>query len=206
MPDAHLLHRREIDEIGGADVIAVGRGVMVADEVPAEIAARRFDVREYFAFGHAERIRFFARHRFAVRNVFDGLLQNFDGLADFLNAAPHAVINVAVCADGNVEIETVVNRIGVGAANIIFHARTAQHGTRNAIIHCEVGRQYANVFCAHIKNFVLDEIRFHFIRHFGQTIVRQFARDFEPPFRQISPHAAKAHVIAHHARTGRGLE
>ena len=52
----------------------------------------------------------------------------------------------------------------------------------------------------------MDEIFFHFIHDARQTVVCQFVRDFEPTLRHIPPDAAKAHIVAHHARTGGGLK
>ena len=64
----------------------------------------------------------------------DGLLEDLDALAHLQQADVVSVVEVAVLAGDDVEVEAVVDAVRGGAADVVVDARGPQHGAGRRVV------------------------------------------------------------------------
>ncbi|OIQ68002.1 hypothetical protein GALL_504100 [mine drainage metagenome] len=94
-----------------------------------------------------------------VRALFDDAV----GLAHLFHADKIAVVAVAVLADRNVEIQAIVDVVGLGLAQIPCHARAAQHRSGHAQVHRPLGGNDPDADRALLPDAVVGQQGFVFI-------------------------------------------
>src|SRR5829696_6842651 len=125
--DAHLPQRLEVDEARRADADAVRAARAVRDEVTADLALRALDGVVVVAGRGLDDLRDLGVDG-AVGQPLQGLLDDAARLAHLLDSDEVAVVGVAVLADGHVEVEVGVGRVGARLAYVPRDARAAQGG------------------------------------------------------------------------------
>src|ERR1019366_6492998 len=128
-----------------AQTVGVGRAV--ADDEVSQLAFRRFDRMIDFAHRRLDDLGDLAHDR-AFRNAVDGLFDDAHRLPHFHHADHVPVVRVAVFAGWNFEIELGVGRVGLGFAQVPFHAAGAQQRTGDAKRNAIAGRDYADILGA----------------------------------------------------------
>ena len=66
-------------------------------------------------------------------------------------------------AERHAELEAVVDAVVVDLANVVIHARRAQHGAGDAGVDGQFGLQNADALAARHQNLVADEQRFKLV-------------------------------------------
>ncbi len=133
--------------------------------------------------------------------------QDAQALADLVDADQVAVVDVAVVAHGHVEVEAVVDRVGVGAADVVGHAGGAQHRPGRRVV-----RWPRSAVSTPTPSQRARMISFSVRKRSSSSILRgrrskTSSRIFsQHALRQVARHAAEAEVVAHHARAGGRLE
>ncbi len=126
--------------------------------------------------------------------------------AHLLHAHQVAGLDVALRAGDHVELEAVVDRVRVRAADVVGHAGGAQHRPGHGGVDGILGAQVANALDARDQHLVLGQQAVHLLHFAGQPVVDQFVDLAERVLGHVAHHAAEAEVVAHHARTGDRLE
>src|SRR5690606_13219244 len=119
---AHLPQRRQVNEAWGTDVIAprVLRTLLVArrNDIEAQLAFRVLDTLVGLAHRHARHVRLVTgenRLAFGAFQSWQNLLENANAFAHLVDTHEIAVINIAVVANSDVEIEFWIDAIRIGA-------------------------------------------------------------------------------------------
>ena len=126
-------------------------------------------------------------------------------LAHFLHAHEVAVVAIADRADGNVELQMVVNEIGMRLAQIEIHAAAAQVRAGQAVINGVLLGNHADVPRAVHENAVAREQFFRLVE-IDDDFVQEFAALLDPARRQVARNAADARVAGGEPRAGQGFD
>src|SRR5919112_1982065 len=156
--DAHLPQRLEVDEARRADADAVRTARAVRDEVTTDLALRAFDGVVVVARGRLDDLRNLGVDG-AVGQLLQGLLDDAARLAHLFEPDEVAVVGVAVLADGDVEVEVGVGRVGPRLAYVPRDARAAQRRPREPDGDGVRGRDDADADRASEPDAVLGEQR-----------------------------------------------
>src|SRR5690606_22532154 len=89
----------------------------------------------------------------------DALLDDARRLAQLLDTDEVAIVAVAVLADGNVEIELIVDFVWLVLAQIPYDARAPQHRAREAELHRALWRYDADIDRALLPDAVIRQKR-----------------------------------------------
>ena len=178
----------------------------VRDDVVAEFALRRFDSSVRFAGRDADLILRFLRVDRSLWDLFDGLVQDPQGLANLVDADEVVVHQVAVVAHRHVEVEAVVDPVGGGAADVVGHPSRAQDRTRDRVGDGVLRVDHPHALHAREQHFVLGQHAVEFVGLVLQAVVNQVFDLLHHVVGDVSHHAAEAEVVAHHARAGDGFE
>ncbi len=108
-------------------------------------------------------------------------------------------------AQRHTKVEAIVDAVPIHFANVVVHARGPQHRPRHSRIHSQVRPQNAHSLRARHQNLVRAQQPFNLLGKPRQPL-HHFARRCQPTCCRVHPAAAKAHVVAHHPRTGELLE
>ena len=137
----------------------------------------------------------------AFGDVFDALPQDFYALAHLEDADGVAVIAIAFGADGHIEVEPIVNQVGMCLAHIMLHPAAAEVRAGQAEInrlfpadHADILRAFEEDGVACEQSLGLFKIHLHLIEEFTQLI--------EPPFGQITSQATHARIAGGKPRAG----
>src|SRR5438309_4502479 len=112
MADCHLLEGAEVAEGSAANAKAVGAGAAAGYQVNAVLAAGVLTAHVHLI-GSRPQPRYAGGQDRAVGHLLHGLLDYSHRLADFLKANEVAVVAVAVRARWDVEVEAVVDAVGL---------------------------------------------------------------------------------------------
>ena len=112
---------------------------------------------------------------------------------------------IAVQADGNVKVEAVIDRIGLGLADIILDAAAAQAGAGKAVGNGILGGNNAHILEPGKENFVKGQ-DFVAFRHILPQQRQQVPDQLLKVVRQFLFDAADAEVVVHHPRPGHRLK
>jgi hypothetical protein len=94
----------------------------------------------------------------------DALLDDAVGLRHFFHAHQVAVVGVAIDADRDVEVEPVIDLVGLLLAQVPFDARTAQHGAGKAELQGALGADDADADGALLPDAIVGQQRMVFVR------------------------------------------
>ncbi len=194
-PLRQLAHRRQVRESRRTQFHAVGLVGTVGDEVDAEFALRMLHRGIRLAFGHVHALgeqlevvdQFLHRalhpdargrrhlvvvgdHRSRVAaQPVDALPDDAVRLPHFLDAHQVAVVGVAVHAHRDVEVDPVVDLVGLLLAQVPFDARAAQHHAGKAERQRALGRDHADANGALLPDAVLREQRLVVVHALGEA-------------------------------------
>ncbi len=168
--------RRGIDSLGGDDEV----------------------VNELLHFGHdffliGKDVFFVSDIDGAGGEFFDGLAEDADGLADFLDADEVTVVAVADGADGDVEVVILVIEVGVGFADVVFDAGGAEVGAGESVGDGVFFGDDAEVFGAIHENFVTGEEFVYFV-YDGSELVEEVGESRKEVIWEVAGLAADAGV------------
>lgn len=158
MTAGDLVEAAQVGEAGGADLAAVGPLGAVGDDEDTHLTLRGLDGAVCLARGHGvtlgveqevvdEGLHVLlhggARGRGdlvvldldgAGGDLVEALVDDAEGLAEFLHTAEVAVVAVTVDADGDVELDLVIGVVGLRLADIPRHTRAAEHDTGERVV------------------------------------------------------------------------
>src|SRR5262249_7916332 len=143
----------------------------VADQMKTQFALRSFDA----AVGLADLGPETAQLGLGIDDWSDGnivkrAVENFHRFVHFEQADHVAIEGVAVIAERNAKIESVINAVFIDLANVVIDAARAEHGAGDRGVDGEIGRQYADALRAGEENFIFREQRFKLVKKGGITI------------------------------------
>ena len=92
-----------------------------------------------------------------MRHLVHDLVDQVQALLDFRDALQVARIDVPALLDDNVELQLVVDRIGMRLAHVEGHTRRAQVGARHAVRDRLIGAQDAHALGAALEDLVLGD-------------------------------------------------
>ena len=187
-------------------MIAPRLRLAVAGEIESQLTLRRLQAAVDLAFGRAQRVPAAAAENLALRDVPQRLLQNAHTLPRLQQPDVVAVVDVAVGQRRNVKIEAVVDAVRLGLANVVRQPAGPDHRPAYAERNQIFDRQIADPAPARHQNLVLRQQPVQLIQRARQPLVREIGGLLMPAFRQIAHNAAKAHVVAHHARARHRFE
>src|SRR3990170_692669 len=118
VPTAHLAQRRQVDEGRGPHVVAPRVGLAGGDNVETQFSLRILDPSIRLTGRDAHLVLRLARLDRAFGDVAHRLLQDAQALAHLVQPQQVAVVDVAAIAGDDVEIETIVNAVRLGAPYI----------------------------------------------------------------------------------------
>src|SRR5205807_10490917 len=116
-----------------------------------------------------------------------------------------AIVSIAMVPEWNPEFKTRINSVTVHFANVVIHAACAQHRPRNTGADRELRRKVSDILSARDHDFVLQNQRFELVQKLREKI-DNLLRASEPGIIRVNAATPKAHVIAHHSRTGERFE
>ena len=100
------------------------------------------------------------------------LVQDLERLAHLQDADHVAVIDIAVIAQRNAEIEAVVDAVPVHLANVVVDAAGARHGAADAGVDGQFARQHADALGARHQDFVADQQLLKLVEEAGKFLRR----------------------------------
>ena len=197
----------EVDQRRRAHVPAVRRGAAVADDVEAQLALRRFDARVRLAGRRA--------HARAARRSCAGppgrsctrLADDAQALLHLLDADDHAVVGVAVVADGDIELHAVVDAVRVRLADVPGDARRSRSigPLSDALI--AISGVTTPTSRARIMMISLPTRSWSYSsKRYGQVVVDQLVERRQELVGDVERDAADAHVVRREARAAGHLE
>ena len=133
------------------------------------------------------------------------MLEDLDRFAHFEDADHVAVVDIAVIAERDAEVETRIHPVGVHFAEVVIHATGTEHRTGDASTDGERGREFPDALRAGHDDLVAGEERLEFVEE-GAVAVGEFLRAREPVGGGIDAATTEALVVAHHAGAGEGFE
>src|SRR5215471_4747872 len=101
----------------------------------------------------------------------------------------------------NSKFETRIKSVAVYFANVVIHTAGAQHRPGDAGVNRQFGREFANVLCASDDDLIAENQFLKLIEKLWEPI-RNLLCPGQPLVARIHAAATKAHVVAHHTRTG----
>ena len=187
MPSSDLVKGPEMGETRGADLTPVGSLATVTDQEHCHLPLWRLDGRVCFSrrdgvafrieqemmdqgfhillHGRARRRRdlvvFYADG--AGRHLVETLVDDAEGLAEFLHAAQIAVVAVAVDADGDVKFDLVVGVVGLRFADVPRDAGAPEHDTRVGVVEGVGGGNDADALGSAFPDPVVGKELFGFV-------------------------------------------
>ena len=159
MANGDLAQTGQVDEAGRTDVVAVRVGGAVRNQIEADLALGALDARVGLALGWLEHLRHLGAD-VTLGDRVERLLQDPRALSHLLDADHVAIEAVPVVAHGDVPIEAIVDRIGLGPPHVVVDAAGAQDRTRHAVRPRHLGRDHADVDRSISEDFVGAEDRF----------------------------------------------
>ena len=136
-------------------MVAVGIGLAVGNDIVAKFTLRGFDSSIRFTSGNADLILWFLRVDRSSGDLLESLLQNSERLAHLIEADEVVIEHVAVVADCHIEVEAVIDRVRVGAANIIGYASCTQYRSGDRVADGVFGVDHVDVLQAADHDLVL---------------------------------------------------
>src|SRR5690606_27279138 len=136
-----------------------------------EMMDQRLDVALHLLPGRRGHLPVRSHHRsWIVAQPVDALANDAIRLPHLLDAHQVTVVAVAIHADGDIEIHSIVDLVRLLLAQIPGDAGTAQHRTREAELQCAFWRNHADVHRALLPDAVVGEQRLVLVDGRGETI------------------------------------
>src|SRR5690606_29907132 len=193
----------QVREARGAVVHPPRVFLAAADDVHAHLAARRLHAGVRVALqAHAAGD---LADEIAGRNLVQGLADDADGFVELLHPHEIARVHVAVLADGDAEVQTMVDAVRMRLAHVVGHARAADDRPAGAVFDGVFRAQHADALDTRLENAVAGEQGVILVQSVYQ-VAQDAAHDDEEPVIQVVPGTADAQVVVQHAGAGQLLE
>ena len=106
---------------GAPHVVAIGIGLAIRDEVKTQLPFGALDPPISLAGRHAQGMALFATLDRPFRNLIQCLLEDAQALTHLFQPHQVAGIHVAAVFCNHVKVESVVDAVGLGAPNVVWH-------------------------------------------------------------------------------------
>src|SRR3990172_8407522 len=199
---AQFTQHRQIDERWSANVIAIRIRLAGRDDVEAQLAFRPFHTPVRFTRRGADVVLRLAGHDLATGwHIAQHLLANLYALAHLVHADEVAVVDVAVRARANLEVEPIVDAVRLGAADVIGHTRGAQQRAAGAVGNGLISRQHTHAEAARADDFVLSQIGVEIVDGLRQAVEHHVVNEVHRVLvahllGDVARYAAKTHIVA----------
>lgn len=96
-------------------------------------------------------------------HLVQALVNDAEGLTEFLHTAEVSVVAVTVHTDGDIEIDLVVGIVWLRLADIPWHTGTTQHDTSEAHVESICGADHTDTLCSGLPDTVVSQEFFGFV-------------------------------------------